>query len=430
MKILWIAFIWPEPDSSAAGFRTAFLLEILQRAGYDVRVCSPCGENSYRTRLEELGFRTHSIGPNDPSFDEYLLAFDPGVVVFDRFMIEEQFGWRIQKLLPRAARVLDTVDLQFIRKGRESSFVEEECISATIPDAVLGSDVALREVAAVFRSDLTLLVSEFEQEVLTHDFGVPAYLLQICSFMYRKSEEVVPSFDERRNFVSIGNFSHKPNSDAFDLLHRRIWPEMRGLLQERGFENCELHLFGAYPTREFMRRDDKRSGFRVLGKADNAITCLSRYRVNLAPLRFGAGIKGKIADGWAAGTPCVSTTIGAEGMSLGNDFGGTVSATCEEFAVAAVELYLNREQWTASQKIGLKILAEKFDFDRNSANFVNQIEAVVSNLPEVRRKNSTGKILWSHGYRSTEYFSRWIEVKNELARIKSSRIEDSEQSSK
>lgn len=108
MKLLWIGTVWPEPDASAAGSRTMRLLEACQDAEYEVQFVSPCQENPHQQALESRGIRTARLLPNDNAFDSYISEYKPDVVCFDRFMIEEQFSWRVREHTPEALRILRT----------------------------------------------------------------------------------------------------------------------------------------------------------------------------------------------------------------------------------------------------------------------------------------------------------------------------------
>jgi glycosyltransferase involved in cell wall biosynthesis len=169
-----------------------------------------------------------------------------------------------------------------------------------------------------------------------------------------------------------------------------------------------------------MELDDAASGFRVKGWAKDpggARETLGRYRVNLAPLRFGAGIKGKIIDGWEAGTPCVSTAIGAEGMAGGMDFGGFVAELERDaFAEAAASLYLDPKRWEQAREQGAAILKSLYCSRMGAKAWVERLERLVAERGIVRARNFTGAMLWHHQHRSTEYFSRWIEEKNKRKR--------------
>lgn len=408
MKVLIIGYVWPEPTSSAAGLRDDSLIQIFRDAGWAVTFMSPAKENDFSERLRQMGVSTASFEANDSRFDAWIRELGPDLVVFDRFVIEEQFGWRVQEALPDCMRVLDTQDLHFLRRARMQAVKEGKSMREV---AECGFDLvtedALREMASVYRNDLTLMISDFERDLLVERFRVPAELVELFQFCYPPMPDGLPEFEGRRDFVMIGNFRHPPNHDGVMWFKREIWSLIR-----RELPDVEVHLYGAYPPKEIMALDDARSGFRVLGWAEDQYEVLRRYRVNLAPLRFGAGIKGKIADGWWCGTPVVTTPIGAEGMTGGKVFGGSVGFQPAELARAAVELYRSETLWREARDRGLGLMRELFDHERNAAALVRTLGELKGCLRERRARNVVGAMLWHHQFKSTKYFSKWIEEKN------------------
>jgi glycosyltransferase involved in cell wall biosynthesis len=407
MKLLWIGTVWPEPDASAAGSRTVRLLEACQEAGYEIRFVSPCQENSHQKALEDIGIRTARYQANDSAFDAFICDYHPDIVCFDRFMIEEQFSWRVREHVPEAVRVLDTVDLHSLRRARQRSLTSQEASHA----ASL-SDDTLRELAAIYRSDLSLIISSEEASLLTEHFGVPAALLETIGFLYPPPPPFQP-WEDRSNVVFIGNGFHEPNLDAIRLLKRTLWKETRAALAAKGVPNAELHIYGAYLPQEVIQFDNPRDGFRVMGKATDVYETLRSYRCNLAPLRFGAGLKGKVSDGWMVGTPCVATPIAAEGMMLEKHFGGLLAQTLEEYPQRVAALYTDQETWNEAQENGRQIVTTLFSKKLNAQNLINRLERLLREKAKQREQNIIGSLLWYQGLRSTEYFSRWIECKNQ-----------------
>jgi glycosyltransferase involved in cell wall biosynthesis len=407
MKLLWIGTVWPEPDASAAGSRTVRLLEVCQDAGYEVRFVSPCQENPHQHALESRGIRTAQLLPNDSAFDSYISEYKPDIVCFDRFMIEEQFSWRVREQVPNALRVLDTVDLHSLRRERQRSLV-----SGDQPYSTGLSEDTLRELASIYRSDLSLIISPVEESLLRERFGVPISLLEVTGFLY---PDPVPfrSYQERANLVFIGNGLHAPNVDAVRLLKNSLWKPLRAALAERGASDVELHIYGAYLPQEILQFDNPRERFRVLGKADNVGETLQRYRCNLAPLRFGAGLKGKVSDGWMVGTPCIATPIATEGMVREEVFGGLIVESLDEYPQRVSELYTDEDAWNTAQDKGRELIVELFSQSKNARVFQERLARLTEEGLQHREQNIVGSILWYQGMRSTEYFSRWIAAKNQ-----------------
>ncbi|MBL4775870.1 MAG: glycosyltransferase [Mariprofundus sp.] len=178
----------------------------------------------------------------------------------------------------------------------------------------LYNDVARREIASIYRSDLSILTSDYEMRLLQERFTLPSEIIHLCPFMFAEQQihTITADFSQRQHFMTIGNFRHAPNWDAVLWLKQSIWPLIRAQLPQ-----AEMHVYGAYAPAKAMALHHPASGFHVLGRADDVDEVMQQAKLCLAPLRFGAGIKTKLADAMRNGTPSISTSIGAEGMSGG-----------------------------------------------------------------------------------------------------------------
>ena len=212
----------------------------------------------------------------------------------------------------------------------------------------------------------------------------------------------------------IGNGLHEPNLDAVRLLKHTLWGAIRAALADQGLKDVELHVYGAYLPQEIMQFDNPRERFRVMGKAGDVYETLQRYRCTLAPLRFGAGLKGKVSDGWMVGTPCIATPIAAEGMVYEERFGGVIEERMEHYPQRVAELYTDTSSWNTAQASGREILTTLFSQATNARIFQDRLTRLIHEKEELRQRNIVGSMLWYHGLRSTEYFSRWIECKNKV----------------
>ena len=409
-NLLVIGYVWPEPNSSAAGGRMMQLLNIFQQLDYKVSFASPALESDYMVDLESLGINKKSIELNKSSFDEYVKVLNPDVVLFDRFMMEEQFSWRVEKQCPFALRILDTVDLHCLRFARLQALKDKRDVNQS--DYI--NETALREVASILRSDLSLLTSDYEIKLLKTAYQVDEKLLLHTPFMYDSLDEKVvlkkwQTYEERKNFVTIGNFRHEPNWDSILYLKNTIWPLIRKQKKE-----AELHVYGAYPPKKAKHLHNPNQGFYVKGWAADVVETLQQYRICLAPLRFGAGIKGKLADAMLSGTPSVTTKIGAEAMQEKYDWPGLISENEDSFAEAAINLYQNKKVWQQSQLNGIKIINSVFNKQKHEKIFHKKLSSTIEALEENRNNNFTGLMLRHHSMKSTMYMSQWIEAKNKL----------------
>jgi glycosyltransferase involved in cell wall biosynthesis len=328
--------------------------------------------------------------------------------LFDRFMIEEQFGWRVAESCPDALRLLDTEDLHCLRLARQKAF--KELRSFCLTDLFL-EDVAKREVASILRCDLSLMISEFEMELLEFEFRIDKSLLYYLPFLVEPIQllniKAKPSFEDRKNFVFIGNFLHEPNWNAVQYLKETVWPLIRA-----GFPEAVLHIYGAYSSQKVLQLDNSKEGFRIMGRAADAQEVVKSARVVLAPLRYGAGLKGKLLEAMICGTPSVTTNIGAEAMVGNLQWNGVIDDDPQVIANSAIELYQNKHSWLAAQLKGVTIVNHRFSKGLFSLDFKKTIASSITNLKQRRMNNFMGAMLQHHTLTSTKYMARWIEEKN------------------
>ncbi|WP_340102457.1 glycosyltransferase [Rhodohalobacter sp. 8-1] len=409
-SLLVIGFVWPEPTSSAAGKRMMQLLTFFKSQGWSITFASTAKQNKNTAGLSELTVACESIEVNDESFDRFVKKLNPEIVLFDRFMTEEQFGWRVHVQCPSAVRVLDTEDLHLLRYAREMSFKNNDDRIQTY----LRSDVAKREIASIYRSDLSLIISETEIHLLHEFFKVPKELLLYLPFLFDAITDgesgAWPGFSERDGFMTIGNFRHKPNFDAVSYHRSDIWPLIR-----QSLPNATMHVFGSYPSQQVNEWHSPDTGFIIHGRAERVDTVMQEARVCLAPLRFGAGLKGKLIDAMLSGTPSITTSMGAEGINGSMDWPGVICDDPETFAQAAIKIYTDEARWTHAQKQGIRIINERFLKEVYQNQLSERLKILLSELEFHRTNNFTGSMLMHHTMASTRFMSRWIEEKNKPA---------------
>ncbi len=401
MRALILGKIWPEPTSSAAGTRTVDLIKGLSCANWEIHFACAAQTSEHSLNLAQaFEIQSHSIELNSSSFDQWVRSLAPDIVIFDRYMTEEQFGWRVAQALPNALRVIDTSDLHCLREARQQS------LKSGSPET-LNNPIALREIAAILRSDLSLMISEYEMAVLEKHFPIPASCIAYWPFALPDPLQNTPTFEERNDFVMIGSFLHEPNWDAVRFCREQIWP----LVREKLPHAC-LDVYGSYTPPKAQQLHDEKIGFHIRGRAAQAIPTLTRYRVNLAPLRFGAGLKGKLADAFIAGTPSIASPIAVEGMSGNHDWGSTVSINPRQFADAAIKLHQDQDSWQHAQTCGHQIARNRFSAKHWLPKLSKLLDQAYQEREANRSNNFVGQLLNHHHHRSTEFMSRWIEAKN------------------
>lgn len=397
-----IGAVWPEPTSTAAGSRMLQLISLFQKQDYEITFLCSASKSDYSFDLSQISVKTKVIQLNDSSFDTEIKALNPNVVLFDRFMIEEQYGWRVMENCPNALRILDTEDLHFLRKAREVAFKKNR--ELVFEDYI--SDIFKREIASIYRCDLTLLISEYEMQLATETFKIDVSILYYLPFLSEDVNTNVTKFEDRQHFVSIGNFLHEPNWQTV-LALKKCWKSIKKQLPQ-----AELHIYGAYVSEKAKQLHNKKEGFLIKGRAESVADVYSKTKILLAPIPYGAGLKGKLFEAMQLGLSSITTKMGAEAMNGNLDWNGYITSDEADFIDKAVKLYNDKSLWETAQKNGYKILEKRFKKEVFATDFMNRIEALQLDLKAHRNQNFLGQILQHQSLQSTKYMSKWIEAKN------------------
>ncbi|WP_293303896.1 glycosyltransferase family 4 protein, partial [Pedobacter sp. UBA5917] len=305
---------------------------------------------------------------------------------------------------PNALRLLDTEDLHCLRSARQQSDKKRQAID-------LFSDTAKREIASILRCDLSLMISEVEMDILKTHFKIDPSLIYYLPFLEKEitQEEIknwIP-YEDRADFIFIGNFLHEPNWNTVQVLKTKIWPTLR-----KKIPNASLNIYGAYPSQKVLQLNNKTEKFLIKGRAFDAKETIAKHRILLAPIQFGAGVKGKFIDAMQVGTPSVTTSVGAEAMKGNLNWNGSIEDDSDLFIEEAVKLYENKNAWQIARQNGVKIINQRYSAKYFADQFINEVEKLVSNLNAHRQNNFFGQILNHHTAQSTKYMSLWIEEKN------------------
>ena len=225
-------------------------------------------------------------------------------------LLEEQFSWRVHESVPSAMHVLDTEDLHSLRQLRHDIIKRQAFCDVSWPalkalhqhHQVMYHPLAVREIGSILRSDLSLIISPIEMQILAHCYPILAEQLHHCPFLLSAIDKHPIGFAERKDFVFIGNYRHAPNWDAVRVLAQHVWPAIRQQLP-----NAQCHIYGAYTPPKAQQLHQPNKGFYIQGYAKDALATVRQARVQLAPLRFGAGLKESCKP--SAATPRLSRLI-------------------------------------------------------------------------------------------------------------------------
>jgi hypothetical protein len=406
-SLLIIGQTFPEPTTTAAGGRMLQLIEMFTSHGYCITFASSASSSEKSFNLNSIGVSTQQIAINDSSFDDFVRQLNPTLVLFDRFVTEEQFAWRVTQSCPKALKILDTEDLHFLRKARHQSLKD----ATDVKDANLFTETAKREIASILRCDLSLIISEFEMKLLTDTFAVSKEILYYLPFMFTKLPDSgnFPGFEQRANFMTIGNLLHGPNVDSVLYLKKEIWPLIKKQLPQ-----AQLYIYGNYAPKHILELHNQKQGFYIMGWADSVAHVMQKARVCLAPLRFGAGLKGKLLDAMLYGTPGVTTSIGAEGMYGDLPIPGVIADTPGAFAKLSVAMYSDKIKWQQNSQRGVEIIKARYNGKAIAKDFMTRLDALKINLKLHRQAHFIGQILQHQSLQASKYLSKWIEEKNKV----------------
>lgn len=420
---LFISTNWPDPGASAAGAVTHGRIGALKANGFRVAFAAPSRPSQAMARLADAcGEECIRIGTNDEdSVVGALRAVAPDVVVFDGFNAEERFGHYVRAALPGSLRALDMQDFHALRLGREQLLAS----GAPAPDVVTylpesSDEVLLRELAALHRSDVVWAISDAERDLLVQRYAVPAWKVSSAPFAYPPlSLGAMPGYAERKHVMFIGNWRHRPNRDCAAWLIRDIWPRVHEALPD-----LQLHVYGSCPRPEDMALSDKRINATVCGYCKDVEKTMRSHLLLAAPLRYGAGVKGKLTDAMWNGLVTVTTEVGAEGLTDSDGYPGILVASTasieEKFAQAIVSACTHEAEWRALQGRGFGFMSRHFDSRANGEKLVSGLSRALRELPARRAGDYFGSILWRDGHRSTEFMAKYIATKEELQRLRAS----------
>ena len=257
-------------------------------------------------------------------------------------------GWpdcipALRRAAPQAVIVFDTIELTFVSMARAAE-VQGSARLAAQAQAVQASQLQM-----VAQADFTLVVTEEEQRVLAA--LTPAAAVRVISNVHVASDDEL-SVADRRDLLFVGNLVHRPNRDAAHYLVTTIWPRLRQALP-----GVRLQLVGLpTPESEALAAAD----VQVVGHAPSLEPFFRRSRLSVAPLRFGAGIKGKVLESMAHGLPVVMTSIAAEGAYVESGVHALVAAAPPAFAAAVVQLYQDDALWLRLARQGRQLVYTHF----------------------------------------------------------------------
>jgi GT2 family glycosyltransferase len=348
--MLIVDALTPDPTRDSGSLRLVNIMRLLRERHWQVsfmadnRRASPAEIE----RLGRLGVRV-LCKPWAPPLAAWLAreGQELDAVMLCRHYIALPHLPLVRRLAPRAKVLFDTVDLHFLREQRAA----EHAANPALARQAQASRQA--ELGLIRDADVTLVVSPIERELLMAE--LPQARVELLSNVHE-----VPGrsrgFGDRAGLMFVGGAAHPPNIDAIDWLAQDIYPRIRARRPD-----IELHLLGDMPEPERARL--AAAGIRAHGRVEELDPWLSGCRIALAPLRYGAGVKGKVNMAMSHGLPVVATSIAAEGMNLVDGQDVLVADDAEGFAEAVLRLYDDEALWMRLSDAGLANVERHFSFD-------------------------------------------------------------------
>jgi GT2 family glycosyltransferase len=362
-RALLIDVCTPKPDHDAGSIDTYNYLLVLRKIGFEVTFISVVDSDLVDHYVEDLQKRGIECiyAPYLVSINEYIKHMGKyyDLVLLFRAPYGGQYIDAVRKYAPQAKVVFNTVDLHFLREIREEMLSGK---GLKLHAHLTRSD----EISIMKKADRSVVVSEFEQNYLA------SMNEKINLIVIPLSTEVpgrTANFDGRNNIVFIGGYLHRPNVDAVLYFVRDIWPLISAELID-----CEFWIVGSNITKELEQLTGEK--IKAIGFVPDLSDVFSKVKISIAPLRFGAGIKGKILTSLSYGVPCVASTIAAEGMGLTNGVNAMIGDSPDEFAKAVVKVYTERATWERLSDNGLSFVNQNYSL----SNFENNLMQLVKDL--------------------------------------------------
>ncbi len=348
--ILVVDHYVPTYDKDAGSLRMFSMLKILSELGYKVIFM---GDNLLRSEPYTQALQQEGVeviyAPYFHCVEDYISKFGRyfSVVILSRSHIAIKYIDMVRSACPTARIIYDTVDLGFLRESRRARIENSEKL---LEDA---EKLKLTELYLSRNSDVTLVVSPVEKALLLKED--PSLNIEIVSIIHNITKPQ-KSFSERKGIFFVGGFAHPPNVDAVAYFVTEIFPILKQKLPDLTF-----YIVGSNPPNQVLAL--KSSDIIVTAYVKDLTSYFENCKVFVAPLRYGAGVKGKIIQSMSHGLPVVTTSIGAEGIELTDGVDVLIADEPEKFAEKAVLLCTNENLWNKLSQNSMRNIEKHFSYE-------------------------------------------------------------------
>jgi GT2 family glycosyltransferase len=349
-RILIIDATTPTPDQDSGSLRMVNLMRVLRRNTCHVvfMASNRAWIERYTDDLQELGIEVlyHPFTADPVAlFRERGKEFD--AIVLSRHYVAAEYLGLARLYAPKARLIFDTVDLHYLRELRAAELEGKPEL------ARIAAATRAQELKIMRECDVTLVVSPVEQEILARD--APGVHVDVLSNVH-EIHGCRRSFHARHDLVFVGGFQHPPNIDAVLWFVNEVFPRVREALPDLRF-----HVIGSKVTEAIRLLGDEH--VIVHGFVDDIAPYMDDCRISLAPLRYGAGVKGKVNMAMSYGLPVVATTMAVEGMHVRFGEDVLVADDAAGHAATIVALYNDEVLWNRLSTNGLANVREHFSFE-------------------------------------------------------------------
>lgn len=350
-QVLIVEAWLPRPDRDSGSLRLLNLMRLLREEGADVCLVALEEGDAASAEAAAEPLRREGIevwhGRQLGALPAWLRRHGPRftVAMACRCFVAHGVLPLLRRFAPQARAVFDTVDLHHVRERRGAEVAGDRALLRA------AERTRVQELAAVAAADITLVVSDSERALLAE--AMPDARIALVSNLHRIAGSGA-AFEERRDLLFVGGFRHPPNTDAMRWCIEAILPRIRAALP-----GVTLHCIGADPPDDLLARDG-RDGLRIHGHVPDLAPWLDGTRIALAPLRYGAGVKGKVNQSMAHGLPVVATGCAVEAMHLRDGEDVLVADEADAFADAVVRLYRDQALWERLAAYGLASVQQHF----------------------------------------------------------------------
>jgi glycosyltransferase involved in cell wall biosynthesis len=366
--ILCIDHLIPRPDEDAGSLRAYGILRILRALGHSVSVFAD-DDNPREHHLRQLAELDIGVVPRSGLLRHLGDATQqPTLVIIARVSVAAWVMPIVRAELPGVPVIFDTVDLHHRRLGREAALRRDHSAS------LRALAVKVEELEIARASDLVWVVTEDEREALLAEDS--RLKVRVLSTIHEIPVERV-GYEGREGLGFVGGFNHAPNIDAVGFLVDRIMPRIWASRAD-----VALEVVGADIPPEV--RALAGHGVRILGHQRDLAPFQSSWRVFVAPIRYGAGVRGKITHALSFGLPTVTTWLGAEGIGLRHGEDVLIADTPQSFAAAVLQVYENREYWERLSRAGQACIRARFSVEAAEARIREDLAALAVGAPDGR----------------------------------------------